>query len=62
METFIFFIGIDISKATLDFAVVFANKLLFHYQTTNDKQGVESFIKHLRVCLNFEKGYRLLKL
>lgn len=26
METFSFFIGIDISKATLDFAVVVANK------------------------------------
>ena len=49
METFSFFIGIDISKATLDFAVVFANKLLFHYQTSNDKSGIESFIKHLKV-------------
>jgi len=27
METFSFFIGIDISKATLDFAIVVANTL-----------------------------------
>lgn len=48
METFTFFIGIDISKATLDWAVVVANKLLFHYQSSNDKKGIESFIKHLK--------------
>lgn len=48
METFVFFIGIDISKATLDFAVLSTNKLLFHYQTNNDKLGVESFIKHVK--------------
>ena len=48
METFTFFIGIDISKATLDWALVVANKLLFHYQSSNDKKGIESFIKHLK--------------
>lgn len=48
METFSFFIGIDISKATLDFAVVSANKLLFHFQSTNDKKGIESFMKQLK--------------
>ena len=48
MATISFFIGIDISKATLDFAVVVANKVLFHYQTTNDKAGIESFTKQLR--------------
>lgn len=48
METFSFFIGIDISKATLDFAVVAANKLRFHFQATNDKKGIESFTKKLK--------------
>ena len=48
MENFVFFIGIDISKATLDFAVIVANKLLFHYQSTNDKAGIEGFIKCLK--------------
>jgi hypothetical protein len=53
METFSFFIGIDISKATLDFAVVVANKLLFHFQSSNDKKGIESFINHLKTqCPN----------
>jgi transposase len=48
MEKFDYFIGIDISKATLDFAVVVFNKQLFHYQSTNDKVGVESFVKQLK--------------
>lgn len=48
MENFTFFIGIDISKATLDFAVVVSNKLLFHHQNTNDKLGIEGFIKQLK--------------
>ena len=47
METFTFFIGIDISKATLDWAVVVANKLLFHYQSSNDKPGIDNFLKYL---------------
>ena len=48
METFTFLIGIDISKATLDWALVVANKLLFHYQSPNDQKGIESFVKHLK--------------
>lgn len=59
METFSFFIGIDISKATLDWAVIVSNKLLFHHQSTNDKAGIEGFIKQLKVhCpnANFENS------
>lgn len=48
MESFSFFIGIDVSKATLDFAVVVTNKLLFHYHSTNDKCGIEAFVKQLK--------------
>jgi transposase len=48
MENFTFFVGIDVSKATLDWAVVVANKLLFHYQSSNDQKGIESFVKHLK--------------
>lgn len=48
METFTFFIGIDISKATLDWAVVVANKFLFHFQSSNNKSGIESFLNHLK--------------
>ncbi|WP_317167028.1 IS110 family transposase [Spirosoma endbachense] len=32
----------------LDWAVVVANKLLFHYQSSNDQKGIESFVKHLK--------------
>ena len=59
MESFIFFIGIDISKATLDWAVIVSNKLLFHHQSTNDKAGIEGFIKQLKVYCphaNFENS------
>ena len=47
MENFTFFIGIDISKSTLDWAVVITNKLLFHYKSSNDQKGIKSFINHL---------------
>lgn len=48
MQTFTVFVGIDISKAKLDWAVVIANKLLFHFQSSNDSQGIEGFLKHLK--------------
>ena len=45
---FEFFIGIDVSKATLDFAVLKANQFLFHQQVSNDKKGIAEFLKQLR--------------
>lgn len=45
---FTYFIGIDVSKATLDFAVVKSNQILFHQQVSNDKKGITAFLKHLR--------------
>lgn len=42
------FIGIDVSKATLDFAVLKANQILFHLQVSNDKKGITEFLKQLR--------------
>ncbi|REA58165.1 IS110 family transposase [Dyadobacter luteus] len=50
MEKFLYFVGIDISKATLDFAVVIANKVLFHFHSSNDKDGIETFVKHLKAA------------
>ncbi len=44
---FTHFIGIDVSKDTLDFAVVLANKVLFHQQVSNDKKGIAQFLKEL---------------
>ena len=45
---FDYFIGIDVSKATLDFAVVKANQILFYQQVSNDKKGIAEFLKRLR--------------
>jgi len=38
-----------ISKDTLDFAVVTGNKALFHLQVSNNKKGIEAFVKHLKL-------------
>lgn len=48
-----YFIGIDVSKNELDFAVVEANKVLFHLEVSNDKTGVDLFIKELRQRTKF---------
>ena len=45
---FDYFIGVDVSKDTLDFALVKANQVLFHQQVTNDKKGIADFLKQLR--------------
>lgn len=45
---FDYFIGIDVSKATLDFAVVKLNQVLFQHQVSNDKKGIDEFLKCLR--------------
>lgn len=47
MET-TYFIGIDVSKNELDFAVVRSQKVLFHLEVSNDKKGIADFIKHLK--------------
>lgn len=54
MENYSFFIGIDVSKETLDFALIVANSVQFHIQVTNDKQGIELFIKQAK---NQNKGF-----
>ena len=48
MKNYAFFIGVDISKETLDFALIVQNVILFHLQVTNDKLGIELFIKQVR--------------
>ena len=32
------------------FAVVLANKVLFHFQSSNDTDGIESFVNHLKTA------------
>ena len=41
MKNYAFFIGIDVSKETLDFALIANNIVQFHLQVTNDTQGIE---------------------
>ena len=48
MKNYAFFIGVDVSKETLDFALIVQNVILFHLQVTNDKLGIELFIKQVR--------------
>ena len=48
MKTFSHFIGIDISKETLDFALVMDNIFCFHQQVENTAKGINIFIKELK--------------
>lgn len=41
------FIGIDVSKATLDFCVMFRNEKLFHQQIENTPKDIKKFISFL---------------
>lgn len=42
-----------VSKNELDFAVVELNKTLFHLEVSNDKKGIDAFIKMLKAETNF---------
>ncbi len=44
---FNYFVGIDVSKSTLDFTVVQNSHRLFHLRTANSLKGIKSFIKRL---------------
>lgn len=46
--SFHFFIGLDVSKNTLDFAVRDQQNLLFHIQTSNDQKGINSFFRRCK--------------
>jgi transposase len=48
MKNYQYFIGIDVSKNELDFALIESNKSLFHLEVTNDKKGIEQFIKQIK--------------
>lgn len=48
MKNYQYFIGIDVSKNELDFALVESNKVLFHLEVSNDKKGIEQFIKQIK--------------
>lgn len=52
---YIFFIGIDVSKSTLDFTALKDNQVLFHLQSSNDLAGIRGFWKQLKS----QTGFRL---
>ena len=41
---FQFFIGVDVSKLILDFAVSTLSETIFHIQVSNSKEGINSFV------------------
>ena len=43
-----YFVGIDVSKETLDFTVLKGVDRLFHMQVSNSAAGIKSFIKQLK--------------
>lgn len=43
--SFHFFIGVDVSKNALDFAIRNQSRILFYLKTSNDTQGVKAFFK-----------------
>ena len=45
-----FFIGVDVSKATLDFCLVSEGKNMFHLRASNDQKGIKEFLKQ---CMQF---------
>jgi transposase len=59
MQKFTFFIGIDISKKTLDFSVVKTGQELFHLTTSNNEKGIALFMDKLRQLPQFELNQAL---
>lgn len=49
-----FFIGIDVSKSTLDFSVMYGKEFLFHSKTSNEISGLKEFWAVLKSKAGFE--------
>ncbi len=50
---YLYFIGLDVSKDTLDAAVFKGGRLLFHVQISNDVQGLRILLKRLKSLPDF---------
>lgn len=48
------FVGIDVSKNKLDFAVYFGKRFIFHREITNHPEAIGSFLKELRAIPDFK--------
>lgn len=54
---FKFFVGVDVSKDTLDFAVYTEEKLQLERHTTNDTAGIKDFLKELKKTFSAQPEY-----
>jgi len=54
------FIGVDVSKEVLDFALIVEGKKLFHLQVSNNKKGINLFYKRLMKEVKTSKDQWLL--
>jgi len=50
------FIGVDVSKETLDFAVCCQGEILFHVQQENTAKGIKAFLGQLNKKLLTDSG------
>jgi transposase len=50
---YLYFIGLDVSKNTLDAAVFKGGKLLFHVRITNDMEGLKALFEKLKSLSDF---------
>jgi hypothetical protein len=51
---FTYFIGVDVSKNELDFAVFKQKEYLFHKEIANNKADIDVFIKELKKLAEFD--------
>lgn len=52
-KKYVYFIGIDISKETLDIAVMAHGTILLHDTISNDIQSIKDHLTHLKTLLKF---------
>jgi transposase len=52
-KSYIYFIGIDISKDELDFAVMYGNDFLFHQEINNKTDEIKALISNIKLLPKF---------
>jgi len=50
-RNYTWFVGIDVGKAKLDFAILNQSRLILHKEVANDKQSIREFITELKTML-----------
>jgi len=59
MKRYTYFIGTDVSRNTLDHAVMQGHELLFHRQTANQVSAISDFISEIKQLNGFKIGKAL---